>query len=142
MALGEQFYEHKGKVIGQRVLDVDGEEGPKIETTFSAEAKIKGTIEVNEVGTYASIINQGGILHGQGYGLYTAKDESGEMATWTGYGIGRFVGSGRVSYRGSLFYKTKGSAGGKLSFLNNLVGVFEHEVDQLGNTTGKVWEWK
>jgi hypothetical protein len=41
-----------------------------------------------------------------------------------------------------LFYKTKGSAGGKLSFLNNLVGVFEHEVDELGNTTGKVWEWK
>ena len=49
MVLGEQFYEHKGKVIGQRVLDVNGEEGPKIETTFSAEAKIKGTIEVNEV---------------------------------------------------------------------------------------------
>ena len=44
--------------------------------------------------------------------------------------------------RGSLFYKTKSSAGGKLSFLDNLVGVFEHEVDELGNTTGKVWEWK
>jgi hypothetical protein len=28
--LGNQFYAHKGKIIGQRVLDVNGEEGPKI----------------------------------------------------------------------------------------------------------------
>ena len=41
--LGDQFYEHKGKIIGQRVLDVNGEEGP-IETTFSAEAKVKFTL--------------------------------------------------------------------------------------------------
>jgi hypothetical protein len=35
--LGEQIYEHKGKVIGQRILDVSEEAGlPKIETTFSA----------------------------------------------------------------------------------------------------------
>jgi hypothetical protein len=49
--LGEQFYEQKGKIIGHRVLDVNGEEGPKIETTFSADVKIKGTISVNELGT-------------------------------------------------------------------------------------------
>jgi hypothetical protein len=43
--LGEQIYEHKGKIIGQRILDVSEEAGlPKIETTFSASAKVKGTI--------------------------------------------------------------------------------------------------
>ena len=81
--LGEQFYEHKGKVIGQRVVDINGE-GPKIETTFSADAKIKGTIDINELGTYWSVVRSGGILHGEGQGLYIEKDGSGEMATWGG----------------------------------------------------------
>jgi hypothetical protein len=138
--LGEQFYEHKGKIIGQRVLDVNVEGGPKIETTFSADVKVKGTISVNELGTYWSIVKPGGILHGQGQGLYTIKDESGETATWMGYGFGHITGSGRVSYRGSLFYRTNST--GKLAFLDNLVGVFEFDVDESGNTTGKVWEWK
>jgi hypothetical protein len=139
--LGEQFGEHKGKVIGQRVVDVNGE-GLKIETTFSADAKVKGTIDINELGTYLSIARPGGILYGEGQGLYTAKDGSGEMATWKGYGIGRFTGpgGGRVSYRGSLFYRTNST--GKLSFLNNLVAVFEYEADESGNTAAKVWEWK
>lgn len=73
--------------------------------------------------------------------MYTAKDGSGEMATWTGYGTGRFTGpGGGVSYRGSLFYRTNST--GKLSFLNNLVVVFEYEADESGNTAAKVWEWK
>jgi hypothetical protein len=47
--LGDLIYQHKGKVIGQRVLQVgsgQGEESsfPKIETTFSADAKLKGTV--------------------------------------------------------------------------------------------------
>jgi len=101
--------------------------------------KIKGTISVNELGTYWSIVKPGGILHGQGQGVYTTRDESGEMTLWTGYGVGHVTGSGRVSYRGSLFYRTNST--GKLAFLNNLVGVFEFNVDEAGNTIGKVWEW-
>jgi hypothetical protein len=89
--LGELFGEHKDKIIGQRVVDINGE-GPKIEITFSADAKIKGTIDINELGTYSSVVRPRGILYGEGQGLYTAKDGSGEMATWTGYGIGRFTG--------------------------------------------------
>jgi hypothetical protein len=29
-----------------------------------------------------------------------------------------------------------------LSFLNNMVGVFEYEVDETGNCSSKTWEWK
>jgi hypothetical protein len=29
-----------------------------------------------------------------------------------------------------------------MAILNNLVGVFEYEVDEAGNTQYKVWEWK
>jgi hypothetical protein len=38
------------------------------------------------------------------------------------------------------FYRTNSTA--KLSFLNNLVGLFEYEWDEDGNSSAKVWEWK
>jgi hypothetical protein len=37
---------------------------------------------------------------------------------------------------GSFFYRT--SSTGKLAFLNNLVGLFEYEWDEGGNSTAKV----
>ena len=146
------IYEHKGKVIGQRVLgigSVQGEEEgnaaavsalPKIETTFSADAKLKGIIDITDTGTYWSIVRPGGILYGEGQGFYMTKDGSGETATWTGQGVGRLTEGGRVSYRGSLFFRVNST--GKLSFLNSIVTVFEYEVDESGNTAGKMWEWK
>lgn len=44
------------------------------------------------------------------------------MATWTGQGIGRFTGPGKISFRAP--------SGGKLSSFNNVTGVFEYEVDE------------
>jgi hypothetical protein len=29
---------------------------------------------------------------------------------------------------------------GELAFLNNIIGVFEYETDNKGNTIGKIWE--
>jgi hypothetical protein len=29
-----------------------------------------------------------------------------------------------------------------ISYLNNMVGVFEYEGDEMGNCSSKVWEWK
>jgi hypothetical protein len=62
-----------------------------------------------------------------------------EMAVSTGEGIGRISPSG-VKWRGCAFYRT--SSTGKLAFLNNLVGLFETDVDTDGNFTEKIWEWK
>lgn len=76
-------------------------------------------------------------MYGQGQGVITTKDGK-EMATWTGQGIGRFTSPGKMSFRGSLFFRTISANGGKLSFLNNLVGVFEYEVDEQGNASSKV----
>src|ERR687885_2268314 len=141
--LGDLISEQKGRVIGQRVSGSATEKGegevvvsvlPKIETTFSAEAKLKGTIDITDTGTYWSIIMPGGILRGEGQGVYITKDGSGETAAWTGQGIGHLMQGGRVSYRGALFFRANST--GKLSFLNSIVTVFEYEVDESGNTTG------
>jgi len=134
--LGEQICEAKGKLTGQRVLDV---EGPKIEYSFSASGTMKG-VEITHIATFWTI-PQGNGLYGQGQGVITTRDGSEEMATETGRGIGHLTDGGKkVKFRGSFFFKTPST--GKLSFLNNMVGVFEYEADEAGNTLEKVWEWK
>jgi hypothetical protein len=99
--------------------------------------------EGSDMGTYCSVMRQGeeGVMYGEGQGVVTTKDGKG-MATWTGQGIGRFTGPGKLSFRGSLFFRSSSTTGGKLSSFNNVIGVFEYEVDEEGNCSAKVWEWK
>jgi hypothetical protein len=138
MALGELIKETSGKITGERVLDV---QVPKMETSFTMEGNYRGT-PCTDVGTYTAVLREGGVLYGEGQGIITTKDGQG-MATWTGQGIGRFTGPGKVSFRGSLFFRIPPTfEGGKLSDLNNIVGVLEYEVDELGNCSSKTWEWK
>jgi hypothetical protein len=132
--LGDLIYEHKGKITSQRVLDV---EGAKMETSFSGSANYRGT-DGTEIGTYSTIYRSEGVLYGEGQGVITTKD--GEIATWTGSGIGKFTGQGKIRFHGPLLYRT--ISAGKLAFLNNLIGVYETQIDENQNFTYKVWEWK
>ena len=92
MALGELIVEDRGKITGQRVLDVDG---PKIESSFTMNGRYMGE-EGTDMGTYCSVMRQGeeGVMFGEGQGVVTTKDGQG-MATWMGHGIGRFSSPGR-----------------------------------------------
>jgi hypothetical protein len=141
MALGELIEEESGKTTGHRVLNV--ESGPKVETSFFMNGKVGGQ-NVTDIGTYCTVMREGaeaGVMYGEGQGVITTTDGKG-MATWTGQGIGRFTGQGKISFRGSVFYRTSSTGGGKLSSINNVVGVFEYEVDGQGNSSVKAWEWK
>jgi hypothetical protein len=134
--LGEMIGETRGKITGNRVLPSDGQ-APKIESSFQESGKMFG-MEVTDMGTYWSVTRAGGMLYGEGQGITMIKD--GEMASWTGQGVGKFTGrGGAVSFRGALYYQTSSS---KLARLNSVAVVFEFEVDETGNTHGKFWEWK
>jgi hypothetical protein len=97
--LGEQIGELKGKVIGQRVLNV---EGPTMETNVSAKGTIKGN-QVNVNLTYVARPTSAGVLHGRGQGVIMAGDS--EMAVYTGEGMGRITASG-IKWRAAHFYRT------------------------------------
>jgi hypothetical protein len=56
-----------------------------------------------DVETYTSVLKEG-VLHGRGQGIVTSKDGKG-VATWTGQGVGRFTEPGKVSFRGSIFFR-------------------------------------
>jgi hypothetical protein len=65
------------------------------------------------------------------------------------YGVGKYSNGQQqhshkqTVWRGSTFYQSSSSSDTKFSFLNNIVGVFETEVDDnSGNVIQKVWEWK
>jgi hypothetical protein len=141
VVLGELIEDEGGKITGQRVLDV---EGPKIESSFTMAGKYK-EIEATDIGTFWSVMRQGAearaIMYAEAQGVITAKDGQG-MATYTAQGIGRFTSPGKIRFHGSVFFRTTSTGGGKLSFLNNMVGVFEYEGDEQGNCSVKVWEWK
>jgi len=131
--LGEQISELKEQITGSRVLDA---EGPSIEASGSASGNVRGT-PINESRTFNAKPLSVGVLHGLGQGVMMGGDS--EMATFTGEGLGRITAT-RTNWRGVFFYRTASTD--KLSFLNNVVGVFEVEVDSEGNFTEKVWEWK
>lgn len=134
--LGEMISETHGKITGNRVLPSDGQT-PKVEMSFQESGKILG-IEVTDMGTYWSVIRRDGGLYGEGQGIIMTKD--GEVVGWTGQGSGKFTGHGQaVNFRGALYCQTSST---KLGRLNSIAIVYEHDVDENGNTHTKLWEWK
>jgi len=132
--LGELIGEAQGKRTGRRVLSTSP--AFKVEVSFEDSGKLLG-LEANTVGTYWSEVRADGSLYGEGQGVVTTKD--GDMATWKGQGVGRFVGGGAVSYRGAVYYSTSSP---ELARLNAVAAVFEFDADANGNTHTKSWEWK
>ena len=138
LTLGNPFLEEKGKVVVQRVTGITNGL-PRIETSFSANDTINGNIAAREIGSYVTAPRpNSNILFGEGQGVITTRD--GEMATWTGQGIGHFTSDGTIVFRGSLFFTTTST--GKLAFLNNMIGIFQYQADTSGNTSARVWGWR
>ena len=133
--LGDLFYQAKGRITSKRVLDL---EGPKIESSYFLEGKMRGEIEVVEIGTFTTIPTSDDTFFVDGNDIVTVKGGN-EIATVKAQGISKHKDSSKI-ISGSNFYRS--SKTGKLSFLNNIVGVHEATVDIDGNILYKVWEWK
>jgi hypothetical protein len=133
--LGEKIGDSSGKVTLQRVLPNPGG-GPKMETSFQSQGTLLG-VNLNETGTYWSIVRPDGTLYGEGQGVVMSQD--GDMATWIGQGVGTLKKGGAVSYRGAVYYQSPSS---KWARLNSVAAIFEYEVDAQGNTRAQLWEWK
>jgi hypothetical protein len=151
--LSDLILEHNGKATGNRVLDAGIQ---KRETTVTARGKVRGLLDVSIIITYWNMPTFGDdkgagtastYYYGEGNGVISIIGNSNETAaataTVTEYGVGKSLGQ-KVVWRGSAFYRTiTTTASTSLSFLNNLVGVFETEVDNVSSDVSeKVWEWK
>ncbi|MBD0360753.1 MAG: hypothetical protein ICV56_08600, partial [Nitrososphaeraceae archaeon] len=63
-----------------------------------------------------------------------------EKANYTFVIIGNTTQEGKPVFRGSSVYNT--TATGVLVFLDNLIGIFKAENDEMGNFVSYEWEWK
>lgn len=135
--LGEKIGEFGGKNTGRRVISVTGGT-PTIEVSIEQQGKLLGT-ECTDTGTYTSVLQPDGSLKGKGHGIVMTKD--GEVATWEATGVGKLVPgkNGAVAYRGSLVYQT---ASPKLSRLNGLCVIFEHDAQGDGSCGSRLFEWR
>lgn len=131
--LSEQIYTGQGKRTARRVLDT---QPFTVEVSFEDKGKLLG-LEGANIGTYTSSPRSDGTLAGEGQGIFACAD--GEVITWKGIGTGRLKAGGAVSYRGALTFNATSQ---RLSRLNTIAGVFEFDVDEAGNTTTQIWEWK
>ncbi|MGD1835382.1 MAG: hypothetical protein ACPKQO_06645, partial [Nitrososphaeraceae archaeon] len=134
--LGDIIAEEKGRILAQRVLDVNVNGKPRLEVSAVGEGMIKGNIEYTETWTYKTEERSDCFQYGKGIGVMTLKDDNNQIVNIRGQGIGRMTKSGIMRYVGADFYST--SCSGRLSFMNELVGIFEYELDKTGYYTAKV----
>ena len=132
--LGKQIGEEKGKVIGRRVLSVDG--GPKMEVSLQGSGKLLG-IATRTTVTYWAGVRPDGSLYGEAQGVVVGT--GGERATFNAQGAGTLRDGGAVTYRGAHYFYSDSP---KLSRLNRIAVIFEYEADAEGNTKTTYWEWK
>jgi hypothetical protein len=129
--LGELIHESSGQIIGTRVLPPEGGE-VRIEVTAQGRGQLLGKT-VTTTGTYWQTVRPDGSYHGEGRVLFLSDD--GEVATWSGVGVGRPTGAPPAAS-----FATVGaaqSASPSLSGINSVATVGQYEVDGSGT-----WTWR
>ena len=133
--LGDKLGNVTGKVVLRRVLS-SGSGAARTESTQRGTGTLLG-VKYQETSTYESELRPDGTVFGMGQGIYMGT--GGEMATWTGQGVGTFAKDGGVSFRGAIYlYATSA----KWQRLNAVAGLFEYEVDADDNYKATLNEWK
>ena len=131
--LGNQAGEDKGKVTGERVLDPNG----PIELSFPASGKYwnrrhqYGCLLVYSTSCKCLVWRRKGCVNAQKQHGFIIMDGTRD---------GKFhrTGKSKIPWLSIL----QEILNRQLSTLDNLVGVFEYELDASGNTASKVLEWK
>jgi hypothetical protein len=127
--LEEPFFVEKGKNTVQKEI------GPnRTQYTFTANGTINGNIEVTDIGEFLSVSKGNNLTFDRGNGVITTKDGS-ETANYTWIDV--FNGT---DFQGASAYSTNST--GKLSFLNNIIGIYKGEVDENENYVEREWHWK
>lgn len=89
-------------------------------------------------GTSVSTLNADGTFRGEGQGIL--RTQGGGVATWTNQVVGSITSEGTIVTRGVGIWSTP-STTGELAFMNNMITVFEVQIDREGNLSAREWEW-
>ena len=136
--LGDPFFIDRGsKDTGTRVLSITGP--VQTEDSYIANVTIKDVGNATDTGTFITTYEPNGTTTSIGQGIITSSD--GEIATYTAKDLGVTNEKGETVYHGIQIFSTNST--GKLSFMDNLVGLYVYEDNPDGSRkSGKIWEWK
>nr|MDP9499341.1 hypothetical protein [Thermoproteota archaeon] len=116
---------------------------PQLEFSFMANASINsgddGVINAINTGTSISTLNADGTFRGEGQGILRTQD--GDVATWTNQVVGSITPEGTIITRGVGFWSTPPTTG-ELAFMNDMITVFEVQIDMEGNLSAREWAWR
>ena len=136
--LGANLGTLRGRVTGQRVLPSAGS-AAKTEISFEISGTLLGT-KVTMLGTYWSVARANGMLYGECPNQGVLMTATGQTATWTGAGMGRFTGKGTaVNFRGAIYVD---GGGAKLARLAKMAIIYEWDVAADGSAEARFMEWK
>ena len=130
--IGELIMEAEEKPTGNRILADEKAEG-----SSGGQGTLLGKeVTIMVTGVLTPMPN--GVMMTEGNALVMTS-EGGVVMAKIG-GIGWFTGKDlKTSARGACYFMTNSP---KLERLNKIVGVYERESDEMGNSTVKVWAWK
>ena len=114
---------------------VQKEIGPNTTSyTFTGNGTLNDNIEVTELGKFLSCSKGNNLTFDQGQGVIKTKDGS-ESANYTFMDVGK-----GNDFQGAIAYNTNST--GKLSFLNNMLGIYKGQAGENGSFELKEWQWK
>jgi hypothetical protein len=136
--LGDKIGEMTGRVISTRVLPGEDRRYVKVEFTVEESGQLYG-VRATNLGTYTVFERVPGQLYGEGQGIFQIG--RGEDAIWDGHGVSKTGEHGmRTAFRFSLTVQAGPTS--RLTRLNEVLVVGEHDMGESGQTTTNYWEWK
>lgn len=136
---GQLIYEANGKIVAQKVINPGKTDGAKIQVSYSGSGKFTNGLNVKELWTFVNTHRLDGVIKGVGQGIIKTIDNK-EIAIATGYGRGFPGVGGKIVYPTAQLYSTNPT--GRLAFLSEVVGFSRWQVDNSGNYSYRMWQFK
>ncbi len=129
VTLQKPLFVEKENIIDQKEI------GPNTtKYTFAGNGTINGNIEITDTGDFLSYSKGNDLIFDQGTGLIKIKDGS-ESANYTFMDVGK-----GKDFQGAAAYSTNST--GKLSILNNILGIYMGQIGDNGSSELREWHWK
>jgi hypothetical protein len=133
--LGEMIGECTGQVSGIRVISTEGQE-TKLEVSLRGQGTLLGQ-PIADFGTLVQSVRPGAVLSGDAH--HVMMTTNGEVADWSGGGVGQATGAGFKSTWGG--YGRFSSPHGAFEPLEAFVTAIEFDVEENGSYRWRMWAW-
>jgi hypothetical protein len=137
ITIGEPFYKQNDKPTSQKTVKVGGINATEISFSGNGTAN---NINFKDTGKALIIPRSGEASYIQGNAEIVNVNNSSEKASYTFQEIGQPGSDGKIKANGAAFFGS--SATGKLAFLNNMVVIYQNQIDKAGNSSLVAWKWR